>query len=102
MEQAIETKTRTPRTQQQIRDLLAEFDKGNFTVKEFCQLKGLSYGNFHKWKSRLKNVSSEPNNSAGFARVLVHSALDSSLFAEVKGIRLFQPVSAAYLKELLA
>jgi hypothetical protein len=102
MEQSTVTKTRTRRTQQQIGDLLAEFDKGNFTVKEFCRLKGVSYGNFHKWKSRLKNVGSAPNNSAGFARLLVHSASDSSLFAEVKGIRLFQPVSAAYLKELLA
>jgi hypothetical protein len=39
------------------------------------------------------------NNSA-FAHVQVEAAV--GLFAEVKGIKLYQPVSAGYLKELLS
>lgn len=101
MEQVIETKTRTRRTQQQISDLLAEFDNGNFTVKEFCQLKGLSYGTFHKWQFNRKNNFLNRQQNPGFAPVKLTSS-EHGLFAEVKGIRLFQPVSAAYLKELLA
>lgn len=41
MEQPIVAKSRTRRTQEQIRDLLAEFDKAGCTVKEFCQLNSI-------------------------------------------------------------
>ena len=102
MEQATETRPRIRRTQQQIRELMTEFDKGNFTVKEFCRLKGLSYGNFHKWKSRRKETSSPKIKTPGFASVVVGSLSSDHLFAEVNGIRFYQAVSAAYLKELIA
>lgn len=102
MEQAITAKTRTRRTQQQIVDLLAEFDKAGCTVKDFCQSKGISQGNFHKWKSRRKETSLQKIKTSGFAKVVVRSLSADNLFAEVKGVRIYQPVSAAYLKELLA
>ena len=95
-------KTRTRRTQEQIRDLLAEFDKAGCRVKEFCQLKGINQGNFHKWKSRRKEMGMQKERSSGFAQVVVRSSSSDHLFAEVNGIRFYQPVSAAYLKELIA
>ncbi len=101
MEQSIVAKTRTRRTQDQIRDLLTEFDTAGCTVKEFCQLKGIGQGNFHKWKLRRKEIGLVKEKSSGFAQVLVQSSTSEHLFAEVNGIRLFQPVSAAYLKELV-
>lgn len=102
MEQPIVARTRTRKTQQQIRDLLAEFDKAGCTIKEFCQLKGVSQGNFHKWKSRRKGIDVQMVRSSGFAKVMVRSSSSEHLFAEVNGIRFYQAVSAAYLKELIA
>lgn len=101
MEQVIETRPRTRRTQQQIRDLLAEFDKGSYTVKEFCQLKGLSQGVFHKWKSRWRNIVFQKDKSTGFAKVIVQPTPAGQIFAEVNGVRFYQAVSASYLKELI-
>lgn len=102
MEQATETKTRTRRTQQQILELLAEFDKGNFTVKEFCRLKGLSDGVFHKWKSRVRSNISQKEKPTSFAKILVQPVPSDQLFAEVNGIRFYQAVTPAYLKELVS
>ncbi len=95
-------KTRPRRTQQQISDLLSEYDKAGCTVKEFCQLKGISQGNFHKWKSRRKETGLRKRGPSGFAKVVVGSSSSDYLFAEVNGIRFYQSVSASYLKELIA
>ena len=107
MEQPMVAKSRTRRTQEQIRDLLAEFDKAGCTVKEFCQLKGINQGNFHKWKSRRKEIDPiaiglQRKRPSGFAKVVVRSSSSDLLFAEVNGIRFYQPVTASYLKELIA
>lgn len=99
MEQSITTKPRRRRTQQQIRDLLTQFNKANCTVKEFCRVNHISHATFHKWRSRLRNKA-QKDSSPGFAEVVVRSASPDVLFAEVNGIRIYQPVSAAYLKEL--
>lgn len=42
-----------------------------------------------------------PHPSPGFAEVMVRSTLAGTLFAEVNGIRIYQPVNASFLKELL-
>jgi hypothetical protein len=102
MEQSIAGRTRTRRTQEQIRELLSEFEVAGCTVKEFCQLKGINNGNFHKWRSRLREGVWKKDKAAGFSRVVVHPSLGDHLFAEVNGIRFYQVVSAAYLKELIA
>ena len=102
MEQPIVRMARTRRTQQQIRDLLSEFDGAGCTVKEFCQLKGISQGNFQRWKSRRKETVLVKTTPSGFAKIMVRSPSSDHLFAEVNGIRFFQAVSAAYLKELIS
>jgi hypothetical protein len=51
--------------------------------------------------SRYRNVAEQKDTSAGFAKVVIRSSLPGTLFAEVNGIRLYQPVHAAFLKELL-
>jgi hypothetical protein len=101
MEQQLTTSPRTRRTKQQIKDLLTKFDKSDCTVKEFCLLHGMSPGTFYKWMSRYRNVAEQKDTSAGFAKVVIRSSLPGTLFAEVNGIRLYQPVHAAFLKELL-
>jgi hypothetical protein len=93
-------KVRMRRTQQQIDELLSQYEEGGYNVKEFCQMNGLNRGNFHKWLSRRKVAGLNDHASSGFSKVVLQSSPADHLFAEVSGIRLYQAVSAAYLKEL--
>ncbi|MBA2745077.1 MAG: transposase [Flavisolibacter sp.] len=95
---------RRRRSKQQIQDLLHEFKKSNTTVKDFCNQHSINACNFHKWKSRYKNISFSKKKTSGFATLAVIDSMPvlPALFAEVKGIRIYQPVSASFLKEFLA
>jgi hypothetical protein len=102
VEQIQKAPVRYRRSRQEIQDLLDLFAKGNSGVKDFCKQHNISAANFHKWKSRYRTFSND-NAAAGFATLDVLPSLSSaSLFAEVKGIRIYQVVSASFLKELLA
>lgn len=100
VEQEQKIPARHRRSKQQIEELLNLFAKGNCGVKDFCKDHNISRANFHKWKSRYRSNQKDEKKASGFARVDIISL--PGLFAEVKGIRIYQPVSAAYLKELLA
>jgi hypothetical protein len=95
---------RSRRSKQQIQDLLNEYEKSKLTVIAFCKLHRISAGNFHKWKSRYRDMRVHKKKTSGFAKVDVIdlSKPQMGLFAEIKGIKIFQPVSASFLKELLA
>jgi len=101
MEQPVGPKVRIRRTQQQIDDLISQYEEGGYGVKEFCEMTGLNPANFHKWLSRRKVTGLNDRASSGFSKLVVQTSLTDHLFAEVSGIRLYQPVSAAYLKELV-
>ena len=104
MEQTFEVATRFRRSKQQIQDLLNVFEKSNLSVKDFCKEHSIHPANFHKWKTRYKPKSARKKNSSGFATLDIVSSprIDlPGLFAEVKGIKIYQPVSASFLKELL-
>jgi hypothetical protein len=91
---------RNRRSKQQILDLLSVFENSNLTVQEFCSTHNINAGNFHKWTSRYKrNTGTEKFIAGGFAAMNI-VASHSGLFAEVNGIRIYQPVSASFLKEL--
>jgi transposase-like protein len=104
MEQIIEKRTRQRRSNQQILQLLEEFEKSKATVKDFCKKHGISTGNFHKWKSRYRSKSVIKSKASGFAAIDVVSSpqvVSHLLFAEVGSIKIYQPVSATFLKSLL-
>ena len=101
MEQQVNNGRRNRRTRGQIENLLDQFGQSGVTVRQFCQQHNISTETFHKWQSRRKGSSLSKQQRRGFAPVVVASS-QQDLVAEVKGIRLFQPGSAAYLKELLA
>lgn len=93
---------RSRRTSEEIKALLASFTKSDMGAKAFCKMHGISEGVFYKWKARHLNkpltkqpafVTLQP------ASVGLH---ESPLFAEVKGIKIYQVVSACFLKELIA
>jgi hypothetical protein len=105
VEQEQKYPARYRRSKQQIEELLNLFAKSNSGVKDFCGEHNISPANFHKWKSRYRSKPQVKKNASGFARLDIVSlpqATLQGLFAEVNGIRIYQPVSAVYLRELIA
>lgn len=100
MEQHEVSKVRMRRTHQQIDELLSQYEQSGCSVNEFCAMKGLNPGNFHKWLTRRKTGGADNTVTPGFSKVIMQALRTEHLFAEVGGIRLYQPVSASYLKEL--
>jgi hypothetical protein len=111
MEQITNKPRRRRRSQHEILNLLNEFEKAGVSVKEFCGLHSISKATFHKWQSRYKTKKEQedkptglPTGQAGFADLHITPSTATAnevLFAEVKGIKIYQPVTASYLKELL-
>jgi len=86
------------RTAKEIRQLLELFDSSGLSAKQFCITNGISETVFYKWRGRYRTVE-EKND---FIPLQVATSSSPVLFAEVKGIRIYQAVSASYLKELLS
>jgi hypothetical protein len=89
---------RPRRTSLEIKKLLNEF-KQSGDAKAFCKTHGITEGVFYKWKARYLNKPAAKQN--GFI-TLQPFMPEASLFAEVKGIKIYRAVDAAYLKALLA
>ena len=103
MEQIAIKPPRQRRTHNQIKQLLLQFEKDTLTVAEFCAIHSVSKATFHKWQSRYGIKSAKSAVAGGFAKLKIASPglnLQHSLFAEVNGIKLYQPVAASYLMEL--
>ena len=73
-----------------------QVDSG-LNVKSYCKAHSIAEGTFHRWKH--KNSAASEKEPVGFASFKVMP--ESGLFAVVGGVKIYQPVSAAYLKELL-
>ena len=98
MEQNIIKRQVKRRNKAEIQLLLEAFAKAGQSVQSFCHQHNIGKSTFHKWQSRY-------NISKGFADIeIVGGGVQhcTTLFAEVKGIKIYQPVSAAYLKALLS
>lgn len=91
---------RPRRTSVEIKLLLGEFKHSDMDAGEFCKAHGITEGVFYKWKARYLNKPSAKQNE--FITLQPAMITDAVLFAEVKGIKLYQAVTASYLKELLA
>lgn len=92
-------KTKVFRSKQEIERLLVEHAQSGLSVKAFCSSIHIADGTFYHWKKKFSKAS-EAAGKTGFAPIeIVPSAC--ALFAEVGNIKIYQPVSAAYLKELL-
>lgn len=99
MESTANKKAKVFRSKQEIERLLQDWKKSGQSVKAFCTSLQISDGTFYHWKE--KYLKSRTSPKAGFAPVEIVSSGGNSLFAEVGSIKIYQPVSAAYLKELL-
>lgn len=97
MEEKKEKAVRKFRGQTVIVKLLREQVESGQSIKSFCAARGIAEGTFHNWKHR---YSGELDARPGF--VAVQMIPEPGLFAMVGDIKIYQPVSAAYLKELLS
>lgn len=89
--------------QAEFTSLLKEFEKSKgVTVKAFCSLHNIGEGAFYSFRKRYYQKKTKPEKPAGFIRIKPTdgNGQPGVLFAEVRGIKLYQPVSADYLKTL--
>ena len=93
----MEPAKKTRSSSKEIKELLALFDSSGLSAKQFCTNNGIRETAFYKWRGRYRAV--EPKSD--FIPLEVASSSSPGLFAEVNGIRIFQVVSASFLKELL-
>jgi hypothetical protein len=100
MEPKLHTPSRHRRSRQQILHLLSTFRASGSSVKDFCSAHNISKGTFHKWQSRYQNQAVVRSSPSAFAQVDICPGPSSLLFAEVNGIRIYQPVPATSFKEL--
>lgn len=97
MEELQEKASRKFRGKAAILKLLQQQVQSGQSIKSFCTGHGIAEGTFHNWKHRYSQVvANEPGNFTP-----LHIVPEPGLFAIVGNIRIYQPVSAAYLKELL-
>lgn len=101
MDQIDQSLPRVRRTRNEIAELLTKFNASKLTSTRFCELHQLHKPTFHKWISRAKTRSKKVVQAGGFAPIEVKAVPGPALFAEVKGVRIYQPVAASYLKELI-
>lgn len=91
------------RTAIEIKRFLETFKHGDLTTKEFCEINDIHQATFYKWRSRYAEVIPvEKSSFLVLDQVSFAAASEATLFAEVKGIKLYQAVEAGYLKELLS
>jgi len=99
------TRRRSGRSSKEIKELLQSFEQSGDDIRVFCQAHNIGLSTFQKWKSRYGKKEVAPVIEDGFVPLqLSPVAADGRtavLFAEVRGIKLYQPVAASYLKELL-
>jgi hypothetical protein len=98
MEEKKEKAARKFRGEAAILKLLQEQVQCGQSIKSFCAAHGIAEGTFHNWKQRYGSGAAPA--SGAFATLQV--VPESGLFATVGNIKIYQPVSAAYLKELLS
>ena len=81
------------RNKSSIMDLLKEQLQSGMSVKSFCAGRDIAEGTFYNWKKRYSKEEKIIDASA-FASLHIDTEVREGLFAEVKGIRIYQPVSA--------
>ena len=104
MEKAItsEKQQNARHSSQTISAIIAEYKKGQRTVKEFCSDKGINTGTFYCWLSKQRKSNKLPNSSPAFVSVKIKEEQShENVFAEYKGLKFYQPMSVEFFKALI-
>jgi hypothetical protein len=105
MESPVAKKVRVFRSEETISNILTAYKKSNLTIKEFCIENNIASASFHNWKKKYSKRRVKPGKQQGFTALQITpsiAVIEPALFAEVRGIKIYQQVNAGYLKELLA
>ncbi len=92
------------RSKEEIISILEECRKSGKSVKEFAKSRGIHEATYYSWRNKYGSKPVKQNAKAGFASLKINpspATQTPALFAEVKGIKIYQTVSASYLKELM-
>jgi hypothetical protein len=98
-------RVRVFRGKETILNILSEQKKSKLSIKAFCDENDIAAASFHNWKKKYRNSRANRVVQPGFTTLRVTPTAPVAgpgLFAEVNSIKIYQPVTAAYLKELLA
>lgn len=102
MEQTENTSLRVRRNNKQIQELLDQFENSDGDVGVFCKIHNINLSTFHKWQSRYQRKTDMDSSPSFITLAAPPSHSNASLFAEVGTIKIYQPVTASYLKELVS
>jgi len=104
MEEQSTKKNRLFRGREIILNILEEHEKSGLSIKAFCDNNNIATASFHNWKKKYGGSKVKPSRDPGFAslHIIPVAPVAEVLFAEVKGIKIYQRVEAVYLKQLLS
>ena len=89
------------RSEDSIKELISDYKRRSFTVKEYCAEKGINTGTFYCWLSKYRN-NKEKRTSAAFVPVMIkEEPAEENLYAEYKGLKFYQPMSVEFFKALI-
>lgn len=92
---------RPRRTRSEIVAILLEYRASKMTSVKFCAARQLHRPTFKRWIARYRTGQQKPAGSPAFAPLQVTAWAGPALFAEVNGVKIYQPVSAGFLKLLM-
>ena len=88
------------RSEDAIKELIADYKRSSFTVKEYCGDKGINTGTFYCWLSKYRNKEKRTNTA--FVPVMIkEEPTDGNLYAEYKGLKFYQPMGVEFFKALI-
>lgn len=101
MEVSTSAHSRVFRKKSTILELLRQQPRSGLSIQAFCVQHSIPPGSFHNWKRRY-DITAEQGSGPSFTPLQVKTSVPQQLFAEVGSIKLYQPVSAGFLKELVS
>ena len=104
MELAVTKSPGVQRSREEIIAILEECRKSKLSVKQFVKTKGIHEATYYNWRNKYGGQSRKEKGSSGFAAIKINPSqpvFAATLFAEVRGIKIYHYVPASYLKELL-
>ncbi len=81
-------------------DLLRGQPRSGLSIQAFCEQHSIPAGSFHNWKRKYGPLPDSEPSEPSFTPLRIKADTFQQLFAEVGNMKLYQPVSAEYLKEL--
>ena len=86
--------------------LITEQATSGQSIKSFCDRHGIPSGNWFYWQKRYQQRKSQDHNdNRGFTLLQITpdvvDSVESGLFVEYKGMKIYRPVPASFLKELI-